>query len=464
MAAPSKMAERAREAAKKKNYDYAVELFIEHLKVSPADIDARRELRAVERESFKVNPPGMMQKMRNAAVVAKVKTLPVSKKDPEKTMIGAEEALRADPNAVNALLKLGEAASYANLNEVAIYVFEDALSLDNKNLEGLRLLGRVYRATGALDKALVCFQRLAKNAPQDQEAAKMVSGMHAEMTSINMQGEGGKVKGYQELIDKDAAKKLEQLSARVRTPEQAAERIAQQEKEIAANGGKADGKTWRLMAEWAILGKDFEKAVVFCDNALAEKPDDYIASELKGDVRLKRYDETIKKLGDALKKSPDDATFKAKLEKVKKDKHAFIIDEYTRRVAAHPTEAGLRFELGKAHYESDQIEDAIKQLQQAKTDARRKSEAGYYLGLCFGMKKKIYQLAIKELEAAREDLFEMEGLKKDITYLLGRLHEAAKKGAKALAEYSAIAEVDYNFKDVTQRMEKLGNDKDEGDA
>ena len=56
---------------------------------------------------------------------------------------------------------------------------------------------------------------------------------------------------------------------------------------------------------------------------------------------------------------------------------------------------------------------------------------------------------------------EMEGLKKDITYMLGRLHEAAKKSDKALAEYSAIAEVDYNFKDVTQRMEKLGDGKAE---
>jgi tetratricopeptide (TPR) repeat protein len=387
--------------------------------------------------------------------------MPISKKDPEKSMISCEETLRSDPNAVPVLLKLGEAASYANLNDVAIAVFEDALSIDRAHVEGNRLLGRVYRATGALDKALVCFERLHKASPQDQEASNMVRDIPAQMTSAKVTGTDGKVKGYQELIDKDAAKKLEQLSARVRTPEQARERITAQLAQIEENDGKADNKTWRLMAEWAVLAKEYEQAIEFFDKALAEKPDDFQAKEGKGDIKIKRYRDTMKKLEDAFKKTPDDANIKAKLEKVTKERNKFIIEEYTSRVEAHPTEYQLRLELGKALYEDDQIDEAIKQLQQAKQASVCKGEAGYFLGQAFGMKKKIYALAVKELEAAREDMVEMDDLKKKICYLLGRLHEAAKKNDKALAEYSAIAETDYNFKDVTARMEKLGNAQEE---
>jgi tetratricopeptide (TPR) repeat protein len=464
MAAPggSKLVDRAREAAKKKNYDYAVELFLEHLKVTPGDVEARKELRFVERERFKVNPPGMMQKMKIGAAVTQTRATPVSKKDPEKTIISCEETLKLDPTAVPVLLKLGEAASYANLNDVATAVFEDALTLDNKNIEGLRLLGRVYRATEKLDKALVCFERLHKAAPQDLEGANMVRDIPAQMTSQKVTGQDGKVKGYQDLIDKDAAKKLEQLSSRVRTPEQAKERIEQTLADIESKGGKADNKTWRLLAEWAVMCKDYEKALEFFDKAIAEKPDDYSSKEGKGDVKIKRYEETVKKLEGALKKHPeDDAAGKekleAKLEKVQRELLDFTIYEYTERVEAHPTEYYLRLRLGKALYENDQIDECIKQLQQAKQASQCKGEAGYYLGQAFGMKKKIYALAVKELEAAREDMAEMDDLKKKITYLLGRLHEAAKKPDKALAEFSAIAEVDYNFKDVTQRMEKLGS-------
>jgi tetratricopeptide (TPR) repeat protein len=459
MAAPttSKLVERAREAFKKKNYDYAVELFLEHLKVTPGDVEARKELRQVERERFKVNPPGMLQRAKNASFVAAARSMPISKKDPEKSMISCEETLRADPTAVPILLKLGEAASYANLNDVAILVFEDALALDPKNVEGLRLLGRVFRATGALPKALACFERLHKAAPQDQEAANMVRDIPAQMTSGNMSDKEGKVKGYQDLIDKDAAKKLEDLSARVRTPEQAKERIEAKFAEIQKAGGTADNKTWRQLGEWAVMAKDHEKAIEFFDKAIAEKADDYASIEGKGDVKIRRYEETIKKLENALKKSPDDETIKAKLQKVQKELTVFTIQEYTTRVDAHPTEYQLRLKLGKAMYDADQIDDAIKQLQQAKQASVCKGEAGYYLGQAFGMKKKIYALAVKELEAAREDMFEMDDLKKKITYLLGRLHEAAKKNDKALAEFSSIAEVDYNFKDVTARMEKLGS-------
>jgi len=466
MAAPtasSKLVERAREAVKKKNYDYAVELFLEHLKVTPADVEARKELRAVERERHKVNPPGMMQRGKIALMVSTARSMPVSKKDPEKTMINCEETLKADPTAVPVLLKLGEACSYANQNDVAIFVFEDALTLDPKNADGLRLLGRVFRAVDKMEKALACFERLKKILPQDQEANNMVRDIPAQMTSRRVTNADGTGKGYQDLIDKDAAKKLEQLSSRVRTPEQARERIEEQLAEIAeieAKGGKVENKTWRLMADWAVMAKDWEKALEFFDKAIAAKPDDYSSKEGKGDVQIKRYEESIKKFQTALKKTPDDANIKGKLEKTEAQLLAFVITEYTTRVEAHPTEYQLRLRLGKALYENDQIDEAIKQLQQAKQASLCKGEAGYYLGRAFGMKKKIYNLAVKELEAAREDMPEMDDLKKKITYLLGGLHEAAKKNEKALAEFSSIAETDYNYRDVTQRMEKLGSADD----
>ncbi|MEZ0230385.1 MAG: tetratricopeptide repeat protein, partial [Planctomycetota bacterium] len=328
---------------------------------------------------------------------------------------------------------------------------------DKANAEGLRLLGRVYRATNQLPKALQCFERLHKILPQDQEAGNMTRDIPAQMTSKGMEGTDGKVKGYQDLIDKGAAKKLEDLSARVRTPEQAKERIDAKLAEIAEADGKADNKTWRLLGDWAVIAKDSDKAIEYYDKAIAEKPDDFAAKESRGDVKIRKYEETIKKFENALKKTPDDETMKAKLQKVQKELVAFTITDYTARVEAHPTEYHYRLKLGKALYDADQIDEAIKQLQQAKQAAQCKGEAGYYLGQAFGMKKKIYALAVKELEAAREDMHEMDDLKKKITYLLGRLHEAAKKNDKALAEFSSIAEVDYNFKDVTARMEKLGS-------
>lgn len=456
MSAPSKLVEKAREAARKKNYDYAVTLYLEHLKVQPGDVEARKELRVTARERHKMSPPGMLQRAKLAAQAKATSTLPVSKKDPEKTIIHCEDFLAQDPGSISVLIKLGEAASHANLNDVAVFAFEDALSLDPKATEALRFLGRVYRATNELEKALRCFEKLTRMLPQDQEGTNMVRDIPAQMTSKKVQEGQAGGKGYRGLIDEDQAKKLEQMSQRVRTPEQALERARELEKELEKS--PQDVKTIRLIAELYVKGADPDKALAWVEKALAVKPDDYLSTELKGDLKLKRYDETIKKLEKALEKTPDEQ-IKAKLAKARAERNAFSIEEYTRRVEAHPTEYGLCFELGKGLYDAGRVDEAITHLQKAKQDQRKKADAGYHLGLCF-YKKKIGTLAVKELAAAREDLFEMDGLKKDITYLLGRIYEAANKKDKAMTEYSSIAEVDYNFRDVTARMEKLGTDGD----
>ena len=450
---PSKMVEKAREAAKKKNFDYAVTLYLEHLKVTPGDVEARKELRATARERFKLSPPGMLSRAKIATQVRTAAAWPVSKKDPEKTVIQCEDVLALDPNAVSVLVKLGEAASHASLNDVAIYAFEDALTIDPKSNDALRFLGRVYRATSEMDKALRCFEKILKALPQDQEANNMIRDIPAQMTSRKVQEGAAAGKGYRGLIDEDAAKKLEQQSARVRTPEQAIERAKELEREVAAN--PTDAKMLRLIAELYVKAGDPDKAMAWAEKAIAAKPGDYLSTELKGDLKLKRYEEMIKKLEKALEKQPDDA-IKQKRDKAKVEQLAFKIEEFTRRVEAHPTEYGLCFDLGKCLYDAGRVDESITHLQKAKQDPRRKADAGYHLGLCF-YKKKIGTLAVKELSAAREDLFEMDGLKKDITYLLGRIYEAGGKGDKAMAEYSSIAEIDYNFRDVTVRMEKLGN-------
>jgi hypothetical protein len=67
-------------------------------------------------------------------------------------------------------------------------------------------------------------------------------------------------------------------------------------------------------------------------------------------------------------------------------------------------------------------------------------------------------MALKELNTAREEIYEMDELKKDITYLVARIYDGAKKKDKALKEYESIAEVDFNYKDVTKRIEALSSE------
>ncbi len=448
----SKLLDKARAAVQKKNYEYAAELFGQYLKATPGDVDARKEMRAAERAQKKLSGGGgFMAKARAKKLELQAHAMRINKNDPEKTMADCEELLKQDPDVVVALLRLGEAASHASLNEVAVYAFEDALSIDKENKEAWRLLGRVHEATENLELALKCFQRLNKIDGKDPEALDKIKKIPASITTKGFQ-EGAK-KGFQGLIDKDEAAKLERQSTRVRTPEQALERIAELEPKLEQD--PKDTKTMRLIAELYTKANEEEKAIQWCERALEVDPNYFLASELRGDLILKRFDRTLAQLEAAYRKNPDEQV-KRKVAKVRHDKLAFEVEEFRRRAEAHPTEPGLRFPLGKALFDAGQIDEAIPELQKAKGDARKKSEAGYLLGQCF-IKKKIYKLALKELDAAREEMFEMDGLKKEITYYIGRIYETAGKKDKALHEYETIAEADFNFKDVTKRIEGLGS-------
>ena len=447
-----KQLEKARAAASKKNFEYAIELYLLHLKATPDDVGARNELRVAERQQKKMaGGGGFMAKARLGKLGMQAGMIRVNSKDPEKAMIACEDLLKQDPDCVAALLKLGEAASYASLNDVAIHVFEDALSVDKDNKEALRLLGRVHEATNDLDKALKCFQRLEKIDPKDSEALDKVKKIPAKITSRGFQ-EGAK-KGFQGLINKDEADKLERNSARVRTPEQALERISEFEAELVENPN--DTKTMRLIAELYVKAEQPDQAITWCEKALEVDPNYYLASELRGDLLLKKLEDAVKQAESAYRKSTRDPAAKQAVVRARKQKLVFEIDEFRKRAEAHPTEAGLRFPLGKALYDGGKIDEAIPELQKAKGDPRKKVEAGYYLGQCF-IKKKILKMAVRELEAAREEVFEMDDMKKDITYLIARIYEGAGKKDKAMTEYEKIAEVDFNYKDVTTRLEALG--------
>jgi tetratricopeptide (TPR) repeat protein len=448
----AKHLDKARDCVKKKNFEYAIHWFLTHLKGEPGDVEARKELRLAERAQKKVGGGGgLWGKAKAKARELQAMNIRVNAKDPEKTMIQCEELLKTDPDLVVALIRLGEAASYAKLDDVAVQAFTDALSVDKTSKEAMRLLGRTYRGTGQLKEALQCFQRLHKLDPGDKEAEDLIKNLPAQMTAAKVQ-EGVEKGGYQNLIDKDEAQKLERQSSRIRTPEQALERISELEEKLLED--ETDTKTMRLIAELYVKAEQPDEALTWCDKALEIKADDYLVADLRGDLLMDRHEKMLKKYEAAYKKNSGDAQAKAKFAAAKKKKLAFDLEEYGRRVEAHPTELGLRFDFGKVLYDANKIDEAIKEFQQAKTDSRKKSEAGYYLARCF-IAKKIYKLAVRELEGARADLFEMTELKKEITYYLARIYEQANKKDKAISEYEQIAEVDFSYRDVTSRLEGL---------
>jgi len=105
-----------------------------------------------------------------------------------------------------------------------------------------------------------------------------------------------------------------------------------------------------------------------------------------------------------------------------------------------------------------EYDQAIPMFQEARRDLKHRISAMDKLGICFLMKgwysdaEDIFQQAIKSYEI-KDDL-----TGKNLRYNLGRTFEVQGKISQALDYYRRIAQIDYKFKDVRVRVDKLRKD------
>jgi tetratricopeptide (TPR) repeat protein len=172
------------------------------------------------------------------------------------------------------------------------------------------------------------------------------------------------------------------------------------------------------------------------------------------EIKIRQMTNRYRKLVESGDRAPAIEEAKRQLE--------FELQVYTDRAANYPTDLGIKFELGKRQFLSGKYDEAIGSLQQAQRDPRRRIEALNYLGQAFG-KKGWNQEAAETFERALESDVS-ESRKKDIWYNLGDIYEKAGRLDKADAMFSDLAQTDYNYRDVRERLDKVRKERKSGDA
>jgi len=122
-----------------------------------------------------------------------------------------------------------------------------------------------------------------------------------------------------------------------------------------------------------------------------------------------------------------------------------------RRQASNLAKAGRMLEAGEILHREEMDDDAIKLLQQVKSNEPGFGAASSLLGDIFCSRGK-YTLAIKKLRQAIGDL-ELDNDNRDAYYRLATAHEAADEFQEAVDLYEKILTFDYHYKDVEKRLE-----------
>jgi tetratricopeptide (TPR) repeat protein len=445
-----KLVDKAREAAKRRNYDYAIDLYMQVLKLNPDHAEAAREIRQVTVR--KGQEKGLSSKkafLKGFGSWGKSLLKGVTKNF-DQAIEECEKYLSKSPFDVKMLMRLGERAAKAGYSHRAIANFEQALQLDPKNVESSKALGRLYKVLGDYKKAGAYYKRALDIDPNDSEAGRAIKDIAAATTADRI---GSLGQSYRDkIMDAGKAAKLEQEGHVLRSETDVKSAINRKLDDIEQN--PKEPKLYRDLGDLYLKMRDYQNAEAAYNKALEVNPADFFAKEKLGDLQLKQFDEQIAAASEAYRLAPS-ADNKTKVDKLRAEKLQFSIQEWGRRVQEHPTDAELRFKYGKFLYQGGQDDEAIANLQKTTHDPKVATEAHHMLGLAF-RKKGMNELSVKELLKAREGLNVMNETNKSITYDLARTMELLNRKSEAKVEYQKIAEADFSYKDVAKRLSALG--------
>ena len=437
---------RGRQALEAGRYELAVEMLSEALSAMPDTLETRRLLRAAQIANYRQNPPSAFSsKMK--CMLARSKVLSLAKKGQgAEAMAEAEKLLcinPLDPDNIDAAVKAAEAAGKP---EAAAISIEAAYSCNQGDATLLEKIAQYYMLAKRYDKARDAYVKLSQLKPGDQRILQLLKNAEAQTTmSSGWTANVGKKGGFQDLIaNKEQAAKLDQANKAVISGDDAESLIAEKKAQIAKEPNNMN--FYRALARIYMQNKRYPEAIETLRAAQAINSADPELDRMLSTVQAADYEFRIEELRKAGKTEDAD--------NLEVEKNQFVFDDLATRVDRYPNDLHLRFELGCQYYTYEYYDDAIQHLQLAQKSPKDRLEALYYLAMCF-LKKGQRDMAIMQLETARDQIPTMDELKKKVVYQLGLCAEEAGDFERAYNCYKDVYSGDVTFGDLNERMLKM---------
>jgi len=460
-----KFFEHAETAADTRNYDYAVELYIQGLSKDPEAVQqghqALREV-ALKRVAAGGKKPGLLETFKRST----------THKDPLTALLNAEYLLAKDPfnlTYIEAMAKNADRAELPQTLQWILPLYFEATRQDKKisvarliNVRQLyEKLADYFDAQDQPDLAVDCLQRAvtALETALGQAQRNMdLTNDHRDLASklTIMKGKYEKAGDFRDSIQDAEAQKALQDTERVFKSEDTMTRLIEQARAAVEAEPTVPGKVNHLADLLLQRGKaeDEQQAIAVLTRAY-EQTGQYSFKMRADDVELRQLQRKLRQAKADFEKDPDNDQVKARAIDLQKQLIRFETDLYKERVAQYPTDMKLKYEYGVRLFKAKQYDEAIPLFQQASSDPRYAVRAKYNIGSCFFSKGWYEQAAEMLTEAIDAHLAKGDTLHKEMLYVLGRTYEQAGKIHDALQAYNQVIKLDYNYRDARQRIEKL---------
>ena len=440
------------DAALKSNFDYAIQMYRDAAALVPEHLQYRQALRGIERRKFGNDPSkvGWTVGARVQTVRLKIKGTK-AKKDWMHVLQLCEELFVQNPWDVGASTDLAEAAEHLELLPLARWSLESVQAQVGKDAEFWRYMAHIYELNEDWQKAIHSWEKVKEYAPNDENARRKMnalsasatikrSGLHEALNRTSA-GSSGPEKANAEL---DELKKDSGLSVEERW-----------EKLIAENPERVGN--YLSYADDLRAQNKLDEAQKVLARGREANPADQVLQSAYAEVQIARLSRAHDAWAKRVKTHPNDAEAKARMAQLREKLDAYEIADFRRRIETQPGDMHLRLQFGKKLVSAGQIDAAIAEFQQSKSNAATRVQSLYQMGLAFEAKnlaklaERSYDEAIKSLDPDDHVLFN------DLHYHLGRLAESQGNTKAAEEHYNEVAANDFGYKDVATRLANLNS-------
>ncbi len=437
----------------KGDYDYASNMFEQCVQGDPGNVlYAQSFLNNLYRKYDNNKKGSKLAALKGATSRGSLKKAELAK-DAQSMLKHGLELLKLNPWDVSALLANSTACGLMDQDDTELAYLKWASDANPKEETVNRRLARLCEQRGEFDQAITYWNRVKMVKADDEEALKGIANCTVKKTIDRG--------GYEEAVstEGEGAEKTKTIpSARresviQRTPEQALER------EIEKDPANTDN--YRKLAELHLRHERFDEAEAAFQRGLEASGGDMMYREALEDIQLRRAQE---QLAVGLRKAETEKTEEAVnlAKRLKAELNRLETQIFATRCERYPTNSQYKYELGVRLMRSGKYPEAIKHFQEARADAPNRGQVFLHLGECFQQIKQ-YKLAMTNyLEALKTPSTERDAeVHKLSLYRAGVLAMGMKQLDQAEQHFTELAGIDFNYRDVPDRLDKLSQLRDD---
>jgi tetratricopeptide (TPR) repeat protein len=481
--------ERANQVIANGDYDYGISLLLNCCKLDPANLVYRQALRRTQKLKYKNNLRGSwLAWLTTAPARARVKKAMLAR-DYLAVLEHGEQVLVRNPWHVRTQMAMAEAAEVLGLLDLAVWNLEQARQKAGRDVKLNRTLARLYERRGNFTQAIALWELIRKALPTDAEASTKAKDLAANDTiargqyeaavggagSSRVQRPGG-VAGGDPARETDTEEEAPRSGMLHKRPAPAADKAApphedaspverRVSREVSALQARIDaeptnpGNYLQLAALLRRAGQ-FDQARALLYKGMAPTGNDFELSAELADLEIEPFRQNLAITEERLNEKPDEELRRIRI-RLLKEINARELDLFRQKADRYPTDLSYRFEMGVRLLRAGQIDEAIRELQGARSDPRLHWRSLMYLGHCFKARNN-WRLARRNFEDSIKEMPQGEdAARKELYFQLAQGCAEAGDLADAIEFGNELANLDFGFRDIGRLLDEWQSRRDQ---